>query len=433
MKYLNNNIVISIETISKLLVRKSVILLIHISIYLVPLATTASVYHVCETCQIKSLGEAVVTANRHDTIKVRSGRYECTNLEITKPLSLIGETGAILDGKNLGYVLKLLGDHITVRGFKIINAGKSYTKDYAAIYAFKASQFKILDNEMVNPFFGILIEKSDNGLVQGNFLSGESSKEDDSGNGIHLWHCKNVDIVDNEIHGLRDGIYLEFVDSSKVRDNYAHHNIRYGLHFMFSNQDTYLNNTFESNGAGVAVMFSKFITMKKNRFLQNWGTSSYGLLLKEIYDADVTENEFKENTIGIFIEGSTRVNYFHNDFSQNGWAVKVSGGCYTNKFFKNNFLSNAFDVSYNSRMNDNSFHGNYWSEYTGYDLDDDEIGDIPYRPVKLFSYIVNKTPETIILLRSLFVDIINFSERVSPVFTPDDLVDEQPSLKPFQW
>ncbi|MTI38178.1 nitrous oxide reductase family maturation protein NosD, partial [Fulvivirga lutimaris] len=55
----------------------------------------------------------------------------------------------------------------------------------------------------------------------------------------------------------------------------------------------------------------------------------------------------------------------------------------------------------------------------------------PYRPVKLFSYIVNQTPETIILLRSLFVDIINFSERVSPVFTPDKLVDESPSIRIF--
>ena len=201
---------------------------------------------------------------------------------------------------------------------------------------------------------------------------------------------------------------------------------------MFSNNDEYLQNTFEDNGAGVAVMFSKFIVMKNNRFARNWGTASYGLLLKEIYDAEVVNNEFKENTIGIFIEGSTRINYTENLYEKNGWAIKVSGGCYENKFFKNNFIGNSFDVSYNTKMNDNSFTGNYWSDYTGYDLDKDGIGDVPYRPVKLFSYIVNRTPETIILLRSLFVDIINFSEKVSPVFTPDDLIDNQPLIHTFR-
>jgi len=80
-------------------------------------------------------------------------------------------------------------------------------------------------------------------------------------------------------------------------------------------------------------------------------------------------------------------------------------------------------------MNDNAFNDNYWSSYTGYDLDKDGVGDVPYRPVKLFSYIVNQTPETIVLLRRLFIDILNFSEKVSPVFTPDYLVDATPKMK----
>ena len=80
-------------------------------------------------------------------------------------------------------------------------------------------------------------------------------------------------------------------------------------------------------------------------------------------------------------------------------------------------------------MNDNIFDQNFWSDYTGYDLDKNGVGDVPYRPVKLFSYIVNKTPETIVLLRSLFMDIIDFSEKVSPVFTPDKLLDANPLMK----
>ena len=238
-----------------------------------------------------------------------------------------------------------------------------------------------------------------------------------------------MEVSRNTVNKVRDGIYLEFSDNILIRDNHSVNNVRYGLHFMFSNHDTYEGNYFENNGAGVAVMFSRDIHMTGNTFIRNWGTASFGLLLKEINDADIRNNRFEENTTGISIEGANRINYESNDFVRNGWALKVRGACYTNSFRANNFLNNSFDLSYNSNLNDNVFEGNYWSDYTGYDLDRNGVGDVPYRPVKLFSYIVNRTPETIVLLRSLFMDMIDFSEKVSPVFTPDNLFDTRPLMK----
>lgn len=387
---------------------------------------------VCSRCEVKDLQQAVNQAEPHDTIIIKRGVYPVIDLELSKPITLLGEKGTILNGQNEGYVVKLLADSITVSGLKIINSGKSYIKDYAAIYAFRANYFLIENNTVIDPFFGLLIEKSKHGIIRNNLVYGENVKEDEAGNGIHSWHCSNLKIYDNEVYKMRDGIYLEFVDESIIEKNYAHDNIRYGLHFMFSNHDDYIGNRFEQNGAGVAVMFSKFITMRSNEFINNWGPASYGLLLKEIYDAEVVDNQFVENTMAVFIDGTTRINYTGNIFKKNGWAIKVSGGCYANRITGNNFIGNSFDVSYNSKINDNTFDGNYWGEYTGYDLDKDGVGDVPYRPVKLFSYIVNRTPETIILLRSLFVDIMNFSEKVSPVFTPDNLVDQTPAMNAFK-
>ncbi|MCP4457367.1 MAG: nitrous oxide reductase family maturation protein NosD [Cytophagales bacterium] len=403
-------------------------------IYIISFLTygaSAFTTEVCHTCEVNNLADAIRLSHRGDTVLVKPGIYECSDQELRKPITLIGEKGAILDGQMTGYILKILSDSVTIRGFKFINSGKSYTKDYAAIYSYRVRHFNIIGNEIENPFFGALLEKSHDGVIKDNLIFGESKQEDDSGNGIHAWHCSNLLISNNTLHGLRDGIYLEFVTESEISNNLSHDNIRYGLHFMFSNNDKYLSNTFQDNGAGVAVMFSKFIVMKENKFIENWGTASYGLLLKEINDAEVENNTFRENTIGVFVEGSNRVNYVDNRFESNGWAVKVSGGCYENYFMRNNFISNSFDLAYNGKLNDNKFEGNFWSTYSGYDLDKNGIGDVPYRPVKLFSYVVNKTPEAIILLRSLFVDIINFSEQVSPVFTPDNLVDPQPSMKPF--
>ena len=387
---------------------------------------------VCKTCDITSITDAISKANKLEKIIIDGGVYNEHTIIIDKPLRIEGKNNPVIDGQKKGYILVIKSDSVSISGLTLKNVGQSYTKDYAAIHVSKSKYFTIENCTLTNVFFGLLVEKSHYGVIKNNNISSAAVYQAGSGNGIHLWHCSNIIIQDNKVHNLRDGIYLEFVTDSKVLNNESYENLRYGLHFMFSNNDEYHNNIFTNNGSGVAVMFSKFIKMTKNRFEKNWGTASYGLLLKEIYDAEIIDNRFEQNTIGVFTEGSTRVNYINNEFIRNGWGIKISGACYTNIFKQNNFMHNAFDLSYNSKLNDNSFDENYWSSYTGYDLDKNGYGDVPYRPVKLFSYVVNKTPETLILLRSLFVDIINFSEKVSPVLTPDNLLDNNPLMKPYK-
>lgn len=387
---------------------------------------------VCQTCEHKTIASAIESAQPKDKIVIENATYKEHNIRIDKPLAIEGIDHPVIDAEKEGYVFIIESDSVTIKGLTIKNPGQSYTKDYAAVHVSESHYFTAENNILENVFFGFLLEKSHYSRIIGNTVSSNAVYEASSGNGIHLWYCNNAHIENNELFNLRDGIYFEFVTESRVIGNNSHDNIRYGLHFMFSNNDEYHDNTFTDNGAGVAVMFSKFINMSGNTFTKNWGTASYGLLLKEIYDAEIENNHFIENTVGINVEGSTRINYRKNNFSNNGWAVKIAGACYHNIFKENNFSNNSFDLSYNSKINDNRFTGNYWSSYTGYDLDKDGIGDVPYRPVKLFSYIVNRTPETIILLRSLFVDIINFSEKVSPVFTPDELKDEKPLMFPVK-
>ncbi len=384
---------------------------------------------VCPTCKIKSIKEAVKKAKKGDRIVIKSGTYFETGIIIDKSLKLSGIGNPIIDGKNKGEVITIVADSVEVSGLTIINVISSFTQDDAAIKVKKANHFSIHDNTLKNVFFGITVQKSHHGLIENNTIASNATQEYNSGDGIHLWYSSDIEVISNKVSGLRDGIYLEFVSNSSVSKNYSSKNVRYGLHFMFSNNDKYTDNTFKNNGAGVAVMFSKKIKMFRNTFAKNWGSSSYGLLLKEIYDAEIEHNFFDQNTIGINVEGSTRIDYKNNDFINNGWAVKISGACYENKFNRNNFISNAFDISCQSKLNSNMFDQNYWSEYTGYDLDKNGIGDVPFRPVKLFSYIADQTPEAIVLLRSLFVDIINFSEKVSPVFTPDNLMDKNPLMK----
>ncbi len=391
----------------------------------------AATLQVCSSCNFSTIEEALKAANDGDVIEIQEGTYFENALVVDKSVHIKGINWPIVDAQEKGEVFTIIASNVTLEGLQIQNIGVSYLKDHSAIRIKRQKNCIIRNNKLFNAFFGIYLERANNCQIYQNEITGAAIEESSSGNAIHAWHCKNLSVSENIVKGHRDGIYFEFVDSSHITKNRSKNNLRYGLHFMFSNDDQYDHNVFENNGAGVAVMFSKKIDMRFNTFQYNWGTASYGLLLKEIYDAKIENNHFSFNTIGINIEGSTRLTYHNNQFKRNGWAIKMAGGCLDNEFTKNNFLSNTLDLVVNSNVNNNSFDGNYWSEYSGYDLDKNGLGDVPHHPVKLFSFIIDRTPESIVLLRSFFIDLLNFAEKVSPVFTPAEVLDNQPLMKPI--
>lgn len=385
---------------------------------------------VCKTCSVNSIHAAIQLAQPGDTVLLQPGIYSEGNIIVDKALVIKGMNSPVLDGNSTDEILTIQADDVTVIGLLLQNAGKSKLKDLAAIRLKNCKNFKIIHNNIQDAFFGIYIEKSNNGLIENNTIIGKAKDEASSGNAIHAWYAKGLMIRNNYTKGHRDGIYFEFVNNSIIRDNNSEQNIRYGLHFMFSNEDEYTCNIFRNNGAGVAVMFSKKIIMRSNSFEWNWGTAAYGLLLKEIYDADIQDNLFYKNTIGIFLEGATRINYQYNEFKNNGWAVQMTGGCLDNIFTHNNFETNTLDLVVNSQVNNNTFNHNYWSEYSGYDLNHDGLGDVPHRPVKLFSFVLTQAPEVMVLLRSFFIDLLNLAEKISPVLTPENVLDNEPLTMP---
>jgi nitrous oxidase accessory protein len=292
-----------------------------------------------------------------------------------------------------------------------------------------ASWCRIEGNRIENAFFGIYLANSGWCRIEGNVLEGRSSRETAAGNGIHLWHSKEVLIRGNRVRGHRDGIYFEFVEDSRVEANHADGNLRYGLHFMFSDRCEYRDNSFTGNHAGIAVMYTTNVTMVANRFLRHRGSASFGLLLKDITDSRLSGNVFAGNTVAVRAEGVNRTEFRDNTFDRNGWAVKLMANSEDNLFTGNAFEGNTFDVATNSRQSYSTFRENWWDRYAGYDLDRDGFGDVAFRPVRLFSLVVERNAPALVLLRSMFVTLFDLAERVAPVLTPATLVDERPRMR----
>ncbi len=394
--------------------------------------TYGSTLKVCKTCTYTSVKQAVAKAKPGDTVLIEGGEYKEHGIEVNKPITILGRNYPVIDGNYKGQIITITSDNVTVEGLTLKNIGTSYTRDDAAIRVIERSNIRILNNTILNTYFGIYLQNSDNCVIKGNVVTGQDVKglnESALGNAIHLWYCDNAVISNNKLQGHRDGIYLEFVKDSEVKNNLSENNLRYGLHFMFSDRNVYTHNTFRMNGAGVAVMYTRDIRMEHNTFENNWGAAAYGLLLKDISSSIIHNNTFRQNTTGIYMESSSRLDIKHNEFDKNGWAVRLLSSCIQDTFRLNNFTSNSFDVSTNGTPTMNHFENNYWDKYSGYDLDKDKVGDVPYRPVSLYSMLVEKVPPSIMFMRSFMVDMMDNIEKVLPSFIPENLVDEQPMMR----
>ncbi len=378
-----------------------------------------------------SLEEVLEMAAPGDCIELAPGRYPGKTYRIDKSLSIFGKNYPVFSGDKTREIFTITADHVLIAGIHFRHSGQSATEDLAAVKAIGKMDITVMNCRIDSCYFGVYLQNCSSSLVCGNFITGNAKDEFSFANGIHMWKCDSIRVQSNWVSRQRDGIYLEFVTHSLLAYNYSHDNVRYGLHFMFSNNDEYQHNTFSGNGAGVAVMFSNHVGMSYNTFSRNWGPSSYGILLKEISDSRLLKNVFTENTMGIYLEGTSRIHASHNRFASNGWGMRIQASCNDNLLDSNEFTGNSFDVATNGSRSLNRFVNNYWDHYEGYDLDRNGVGDVPFRPVGVYSSIVEEMPVAMMMYRSFTAGIIDRAERVFPSAGAETLADSFPVMKRY--
>ncbi len=387
--------------------------------------------HIGKTRTITTIQNGISLSVNGDTLIVDKGIYYEKNLIINKSVVMIGIDRPIIDGEKKYEVVSIKSGHVVVDGFKIQHSGNGTLQDPAGIKIYDSDRVTISNNIIDDTFFGIYAQYSTNCIIKNNKLTAYGKQEQEIGNGIQCWKSDSIQVIGNTISGHRDGIYFEFVTNSVIWRNQSLNNIRYGLHFMFSHNDSYICNTFSGNGAGVAVMYSHGVKMFNNSFELNWGDAAFGLLLKEITDSYIIGNHFEKNTIGIHMEGANRIQLNKNVFKDNGWAMKIQASCMDVVVTENNFFGNTFDIATNGTLVLNTFNNNYWDKYEGYDLNKDSYGDVPFRPISMFSMIIENNPQTMILFRSIMVTLLDKTERIIPTLIPENLKDEKPLMKPL--
>jgi len=360
---------------------------------------------------------------------VAAGTYR-GDLLIDKPLQLIGEGRPLLEGSGTGSVVRIRAADVTIDGFDIDGrGGGDLGRDTSGIHV-AAPRATIRNCRITRALFGIYLREAPGAAVERTTVRGVPGLEPgEKGSGIHVWNTDGFRLVDNEIVDARDGIYIQSSPHGFVARNIAR-DLRYGLHYMFSDDNVFEDNVFEHAAAGAALMYSKRLTFRRNQFLHNRGFASVGLLFKACDDVLAEDNLIADNARGIFLEGSSRSVFRRNVIAESDTAIVQYDSCSTIRVEDNSFVMNLTPLTLVGRRTDTVFARNYWSDNREPDLDGDGFADRPYRLSSVFDHLRGNLTAADLFAQGFAAAGLAAAESTFPVLTPVPVVDAQPRVRP---
>ncbi|HTO77231.1 MAG TPA: nitrous oxide reductase family maturation protein NosD [Thermoanaerobaculia bacterium] len=348
------------------------------------------------------------------------------DLRIDRPLTLVGQGRPLLLGSGAGTVVSVRADDVVIEGFDIDGrSGGDLGADSSGIHI-AARRVTIRDCRISRTLFGIYLREADGASIERCDVRGIREKEaGEKGSGIHVWNTDGFRLSDNTITDARDGIYVQSSRHGVITGNRAH-DLRYGLHYMFSDDNRFEDNVFENAAAGAALMYSKRIVFRRNRFLHNRGFASVGLLLKACDELEAASNLIADNARGIFLEGSYRNVFRGNLIAESDTAIVLYDSCGDNRFEGNSFFANLTPLTLVGRRTDTVFRANYWSDNEEPDLDGDGRSDRPYRLSSVFDHFRGNLTAADLFTQGFAAAALGLAERAFPVLEPLAVEDATP-------
>jgi nitrous oxidase accessory protein len=360
---------------------------------------------------------------------VSPGRY-VGDLVIDKPLTLLGRGRPVLVGSGQGSVVRVRAHDVVVEGFDIDGRrGGDIARDSSGIHV-AADRVTVRDCHITDALFGVYVRDGRDVTVERCFIRGIPGRDPgEKGSGIHAYNTSGFRFARNEIVDVRDGLYLQNSHRGQVLGNVVR-DMRYGLHYMFSDDNLFEDNSFENGDAGTAVMYSERIVFRRNRFVHNRGFASVGLLLQQCDDVLAEHNLIADNARGIFIEGTQRNTFRGNLVAESDVAIVHYASAAGTRFEGNSFVGNMSPLMLIGKRVDTAFDGNYWSDNAEPDLDGDGRSDRPYRLSSVFDHFRGNLTAADLFVDGFAASALGAAERAFPILQPIEAQDAAPLVRP---
>ncbi len=387
-----------------------------------------------------SLQEQINQSEIGAVLNLEPGIYK-GNFEIKKPLEIRGQNGVIFDAQGKGTAIKIASEGVKLFDLEIRNSGTVLGENDSGIFGENCPGLLLENIKVTNSLFGIQLFSCSDAVLKNIQITGlESFTSSRRGDSIKVWSSHNLVLTHSRVKSGRDVILL-YSDFSKIQDNLFEDG-RYGIHFMYSKNGLVENNKILDNSVGIYVMYSHDVKITNNQVLRNRGPSGFGVALKESDRFIISNNNLVGNREAIHIDNSPISKpkdksefpkTFKNRISQNDIGILFVGHGEGLIFEQNDFSENWLQVSSDAgRKASGTWTNNYWSDYTGVDLNKDGFGEFPYRLRGLFNKLTERHEGFKIFDFGPTILALNFSEKLIPWFKDDaKLEDATPAIAPF--
>jgi nitrous oxidase accessory protein len=355
------------------------------------------------------------------------------------------EPGAVIHSQGQGSGLVISAPDVVVEGCTLLEWGRNLTEMDSAIFILPdAHRALIRNNRMRGPGFGVFLDRATGVQVVGNEIDGDVNvRSQDRGNGIHLFAVKGARIMGNLVRNARDGIYIDTSHGNHMEGNVLE-DVRYGVHYMFANENSLIDNITRRTRTGYALMQSRKLVVTGNRSEQD---QNYGILMNYITYSTITDNFVSDVQRGdtggdtmisggegkaLFIYNSLFNTIQRNHFELSSLGINLTAGSEDNLISENAFVKNQKQVKYvATRTQEWSVdgRGNYWSDYLGWDRNDDGLGDVPYEPNDNVDRLLWMYPQVRLLMNSPAIEVLRWVQRAFPVIKSPGVKDSHPLMR----
>jgi nitrous oxidase accessory protein len=400
----------------------------------------------CSVCSVQArdwqvapgqgiLQAAIDAAANGDTLILASGTYY-GSINIHRSLSLLGNTASVIDGESSAHVITVSAPDVLLKNMRIEHSGNNLVDEDSGVFVTEAGdRSQIVANHFANNQIGIYLKGPESVLVSNNVIVGSRDhRMNDRGNGVYLWNTPGSVIENNDIRYGRDGIFSNASRNNVFRGNRMR-DLRFAVHYMYTNNSEVSDNISMNNHVGFALMFSHHLKVMNNR---SQGDRERGLFFNfanysVIEGNSVLSAETDSAEKCVFIYNSNFNQFFNNTFQDCQVGIHFTAGSESNDIYANAFINNRTQVKYvGTRYIEWSKNGrgNYWSDNLAFDIDGNGIADRAYQPNDLVDQIIWQHPLAKLLLNSPAVQILKWAQAEFPGLHPGGVSDSAPLMLP---